>query len=119
MPDLHISEAPAMIRHLVAARAFADNPIVVVDVGARGEIEPLWSVFGDQIRIIGFEPDPSECERLNAEAGPNVCYLPIALSSDVGEATFYTTNHAASSSLYKADPASTARFNFACMTAGP
>ena len=59
------------------------EPIRVVDAGARGELDPPFSLLpAELVGIIGFEPDADECERLNAGAGPNGTYFPVALWSE-------------------------------------
>ena len=53
---------------LVKSGFFKPKPMVVLDIGARGDFEELWSLFyGDQVNFIGFEPDEKECEKLNYE----------------------------------------------------
>ncbi|HEX7300700.1 MAG TPA: FkbM family methyltransferase [Solirubrobacteraceae bacterium] len=61
-----------------------DEPVVLVDVGARGELEEPWRLMDPgALRVIGFEPDGDECARL-AHTDPTRRYLPVALwSTDV------------------------------------
>jgi FkbM family methyltransferase len=64
---------------------FADlvrkDPIVLIDVGARGELEEPWRLMDpDTVQVIGFEPDHDECARLS-RADPARRYLPVALWS--------------------------------------
>jgi len=54
-----------LTRDLVFNKVFESNPLVVVDVGARGGLETHWSIYEDQLSGIGFEPDVQECEKLN------------------------------------------------------
>ncbi|MFZ5779783.1 MAG: FkbM family methyltransferase [Pseudomonadota bacterium] len=113
MPNLHIVGEPRMTTVLVAAGAFTDDPVVVVDVGARGGVEWHWKVFGDHVRIIAFEPDAEECARLNAKAERNVTYMPAALGREDGPRTLYVTHHAASSTFYPTVPEWGRRYTFA------
>src|SRR5215204_5969817 len=53
----------AFDNHLVADR------LRLFDVGARGGIDPRWRPFHRYIEVVGFEPDPAECDRLNREVG--------------------------------------------------
>jgi len=70
---ISVNPNPLMTRHLVTdTRIFKDDPVVVVDVGARWGFNEEWKVFGDALRVYCFEPDKEECERLNASAGANV-----------------------------------------------
>lgn len=93
-----------MTAALVEAGAFKDQPFTVVDVGARGGVASYWSVFGDHLRIIGFDLDPDECARLNA-IDPRTRYLPYALDRQSGRRTVYVANYSASSSFYRTDAA--------------
>src|SRR5438552_1812608 len=101
MPVLHINYAPAMTRHLVAAGAFRKDPLVVVDVGARGGVESYWQAFGEDLRVIAFEPDAEECARLNQGA---IRYLPFAISKDGGRKPFFIHKYPGASSLYRVSP---------------
>jgi FkbM family methyltransferase len=89
--------ANAFDKHLAADR------LRLFDVGARGGIDPRWRPFHAYIEAIGFEPDPTECERLNREAAsqsPPVRFLPHALAKGSGEVTFYEANWPPASSIY-------------------
>lgn len=102
MATIALNHAAPMTRYLVEDKqVFRDDPVTIVDVGARWGFNPEWSVFGDQLRVFCFEPDAEECRRLNAAAGANVKYLPFALGRNSGKATFYETALSASSGLYK------------------
>lgn len=72
-----------------------DLPIVVVDVGARGGAESSWSALPTSSKVIAFEPDDQECERLNRreqDRGEHrVTYVPIALGKQRGLAPFFQT----------------------------
>jgi FkbM family methyltransferase len=60
--------------------AVAEDPLVLVDVGARGGMEEPWrSLPPEVLRVVGFEPDAAECERLNASALAGHRFLPVAL----------------------------------------
>jgi FkbM family methyltransferase len=78
--------------------------MTAVDIGAmllEGQIDPLarLSQLG-LLRVIGFEPQPAECEKLNALARPGRRYLPYAIAN--GERRkFYLTNTGMTSSLLR------------------
>ena len=93
-----------MTAALVEAGAFKEQPFTVIDVGARGGIASYWSVFGDHLRVIGFDLDPKECARLNA-IDPRTQYLPYALDRESRRRTVYVANYSASSSFYRTDAA--------------
>jgi FkbM family methyltransferase len=46
----------------------------LVDVGCSGGIEPHWTLFGDGLRAVGFDPLEAEIERLRASAPAGVSY---------------------------------------------
>jgi FkbM family methyltransferase len=104
MAMIAINHDPPMTRYLVEnTSVFLDDPVTIVDVGARWGFNPEWKVFGKCLRVYCFEPDEEECRRLNASIEDNVKYLPCALGRAEGEATFYETGLSASSGLFKAD----------------
>lgn len=88
-------------------------PIKVVDVGAMdvGEAEP-WArlVSSGAASLIGFEPNPSECEKLNQAGRANSRFLPHALG-DGGAHTLYIGRNPMTSSLYPPDPEVMGRFH--------
>jgi FkbM family methyltransferase len=76
--------------------------MTAVDIGAMlltGQTDPLarLSELG-RLRVIGFEPQPVECDKLNALGRPGRRYLPFAIAN--GERRkFYVTNTGMTSSL--------------------
>ncbi len=110
MALLHMHTQPEMTRHLVEKRLFLDDPVVVVDVGARGGYDEAWDAFGDQLVVIGFEPEPEECERLNSNAPPHVTYLPYALGARNETRDFYVAAFSGSSGLCSGDTEFIQRF---------
>ncbi len=51
------------------------TPFSLIDVGASGGIADYWSVFGDKLHAVGFDPYVTEVDRLNAaETRPHVRY---------------------------------------------
>jgi len=75
---------------------------VVVDVGCRDGEASSWKPFDPRVRLIGFEPDAVECERLaTAFVGPaERAFIPLALGAHTGSTALYVTRSAQSSSLY-------------------
>lgn len=109
MSSLHVNYSPAMTAELVSKGAFRESPFTVVDVGARGGVASYWHVFGEDLRIVGFDMDTEECQRLNA-LDQRVRYLPVALGKMAGQQTVYVANNSAGTSLYRTDPRYFARF---------
>jgi FkbM family methyltransferase len=97
----NINPSPRLIKHLVASKAFDGQPLMVVDIGARRGFESHWSVYGDQVKMIGFEADAKECERLNQQAaGSGNRFFPVALHQSRGKRSFYITAQPSSSGFY-------------------
>lgn len=64
-----------MLRSLVAAGTFAEDPFVLVDVGCGLGIADVWREFGADLRVLGFDPQVAEIERLrSAETHPGISY---------------------------------------------
>lgn len=107
----NINTSPRFTQHLVAARVFEQKPLVTVDVGARGGFEEHWALYGDQVKLIGFEADAAECERLNQqESGFGKRFYPVALHQNTGRRTFYSTAYSGGSGFYQPDMKLVQRF---------
>jgi FkbM family methyltransferase len=88
--------------------------MTAVDIGAMlldGQIDPLDRLSGlGRLRVIGFEPLPAECDKLNALGRPGRRYLPYAIAN--GERRkFYVTNTGMTSSLLRPNLRFTKLFN--------
>lgn len=89
-----------------------DDKIIIVDVGCRWGFVEEFTPELDRFVIYGFDPDPQECDRLNAwYSSPAIKAIPIALGSVSGERTLYLTKEPACSSLYKPDPCLTSNYS--------
>jgi FkbM family methyltransferase len=89
VPLAQMNRNPRTLRSLGALLA-AGERFVLMDVGARGGVSAQWQPIADLARVIGFEPDQVECDRLNA-AGTGMEFHPCALHSSPGEHVFYLT----------------------------
>lgn len=87
------------------APLFADDPLILVDVGARWGLDARWAPLQGSIRAFCFEADAPECARLNGMGHPGVRYLPEAISGREGKATLYCTKFEESSGLYRTNDA--------------
>ena len=103
---------PAMTSILVKAGAFSREPFTLVDIGARGGIKDYAQVFGEDLRVIGFEPDPDEFLHLQRLAIPRMTILPFGLGGCNETRTLYIHRNASSSSLYVEDPVFVQRMLF-------
>ena len=77
------------------------DPMTLVDVGARGAAQEPWASMDPRsIRVIGFEPDPEECERLRKTQPANHVYLPVGLWSGDSEQPFHLAQTPSCSSIH-------------------
>lgn len=89
------------------------HSITLFDVGSRGSTHPRWGGFSDCLTVVGFEPDRSECRRLNElSTGERKPHHPFALSDGSGPAPFYHTLDPGCSSLLKPNESFVSRFEF-------
>ena len=88
--------------------------IRLIDVGARNGIHKRWDPYHAQIEVRAFEPDPSECDRLNLLPSPYpILYLPVALGEKDGErATLYICRQPGCSSLLRPNMSSCGDFAY-------
>ena len=80
----------------------------LVDVGARDGFHPAFNEIAPLAHLVGFEPDASECRRLEARAGASarfrsIRWLPVALGEADGERPLYFCRSPGASSLYAPD----------------
>jgi hypothetical protein len=83
--------------------ALANQPIRVVDVGARGGWQPAWRPYRALAQLIGFEPDREECRRLRAAAAPNEMFLDQALYRETATVELHHHRVPSWTSLYPLD----------------
>ena len=86
----------------------------VVDIGAmllEGQSDPMARLGRlDLLRVIGFEPQAAECDKLNALGEPGRHYLPYAIANGERRA-FYQTNTGMTSSLLRPNLWLASQFN--------
>ena len=84
------------------APMFRDDPLILVDIGARWGMNNEWNVFGESLKAYCFEADKAECERLNGLGlQSQATYIPEVIASGDGPATLYHTRLSASTGLYR------------------
>lgn len=76
---------PLFAQFLVGGGRFAKNPFILADVGVGGGIHECWKVFGDDLRVWGFDPLEGEVDLLNRE---NHGGRHVYIASKVGSPTF-------------------------------
>jgi len=80
---------------------FRSEPMIIIDIGARGGLDAKWLTLGDSLRAYCFDADAQECKRLNESAPPNVSHIAACLAGSQGTATLYETRLNLSSGLYR------------------
>ncbi|MFZ4698717.1 MAG: FkbM family methyltransferase [Candidatus Methylumidiphilus sp.] len=80
-----------------------NDKIKLIDVGARGGINPRWKPHYGMLEVLAFEPDPDECAALNSECHPySIQFLPAALGAQDGQqAILFICRQPGCSSLLK------------------
>ncbi|HBE71615.1 MAG TPA: hypothetical protein DDW52_26020 [Planctomycetaceae bacterium] len=90
-----------------------DLGLTCYDVGARGGIVPEVADAKELFHAVGFEPDESECNRLNESKDSqfhSLKFIPEALGPETATRTLFHTRHPGSSTLLAPDPAIGERF---------
>ena len=77
-----------------------NNPLMIVDVGASGGIQPRWAKFTSFYKGILFEPDSKEYDILKSKSGQNLIVLNSALSDSNKEIDFFLCEKQEASSIY-------------------
>jgi FkbM family methyltransferase len=73
--------------------------ITLVDVGSMGGLEDEWEPLAPHLRVIGFEPDAREFERLDQSARER--HLPFLVLDRSRDATLYVAEDPGKSSVYR------------------
>ena len=80
-------------------RVLKDLRFLCIDLGARGGVDTDWLPLARSVDAVGFEPDETECKRLNQAAardpGPwhSLRYVPTAISEHGGPRTLHLAQH--------------------------
>lgn len=104
-----------IIDEILSSDFFTDNPPVLLDIGASGEIHPKWKPLAKHSICIAFDADDREIGyAANESKGYKKLHLFNSLVTDgtTSEADFYLTKFPYCSSLLEPDHQSIARYNF-------
>jgi len=96
----------------LAAKVLGDGTTTVLDIGARWGAGGVWWRLDPVARLVGFDPDPVECARLNALLPPGARerFVPVALGRTPGPATLHITLEPGCSSIFPPDESLADRF---------
>jgi FkbM family methyltransferase len=90
---------------------FERSPLTLIDIGARGGLQPNWKRAQGHLRLVGFEPDPAEYARLAAAADPRrAVYINAAVGREAAELTLNVGREGGTSSLLEPNLAFLRRF---------
>jgi len=80
-----------------------ETPLIIVDIGASGGVDPRWSEFTSSYKGILFEPDPREYDilRKNSNSNSNLIVLNAALSDSNKTVNFHLCKKQMVSSVYE------------------
>ncbi len=93
------------------APLFSAHPLTLVDIGARGGLQPNWRAAREYLRVVGFEPDPAEYARLKAAADPQrFVYINAAVHRARGDLTLNVGREGGTSSIHAPNLAFLDRF---------
>jgi len=98
------------------AEVLADLELTCLDIGARGGFTNDLLPLASAVHAVGFEPDGSECRRLNDAAAQgqhpwrSLRFIPSALGRNQGTQQLHLYRRRGCSSLYEADRQVAARF---------
>ena len=87
-----------MLREIIM-KVPRDHIFTLVDVGSMGGVEAKWDNFGDDIKVIGFEPDEREFSKLISS--PNRSFLNFALSNKSEDLKLYISCEPGKTSTYR------------------
>jgi FkbM family methyltransferase len=90
------------------ADLLGEEPIVLVDVGARGGIPDRWRHVEPWLRTIGFEPDARSLDAI--ERSDRMMVLPTALDSRAGSLELHLTAEESNSSVLMPNRSFLSRF---------
>ncbi len=96
-----LATRPPPVRDSVVA-ALGAGSVLALNVGARWGDTNAWWRIEPLVKIVGFEPDAAECDRLNTLCTDPLRerHLPLALGAERRDAELHITSDPACSSLY-------------------
>lgn len=84
----------------VARPYYERGPLTLIDIGARGGLQPNWKRARRHLKLVGFEPDPAEYARLAAGADPQrAVYINAAVGREAAALELNVGREGGTSSL--------------------
>ena len=85
------------------AEIYRRQPIVLVDVGARGGLKSNWTAARRHLQMIGFEPDKREHARLADRGASGETIFDVALNNERGPVRLHVAKDRGLTSIYEPD----------------
>ncbi|HXE28535.1 MAG TPA: FkbM family methyltransferase [Stellaceae bacterium] len=105
-PQSRALEATLLNRLKSAYRAISPivlgTPLILVDIGAAGGLQPKWRRYRHQTRPVMFEPNPAEAARLRS--APDTIVVESGLAAEAGTHTLNIAHWFGCSSMLDTDP---------------
>jgi FkbM family methyltransferase len=104
------------IQRILTRPELADDPPVLVEIGASGGTHGAWKALAPYSIAIAFDPDSREMQAVHAESRGyrRLCVIPAAaVAEQAAETEFYLTRSPQCSSLLEPDGSSLADWEFA------
>ncbi|CAK0770992.1 putative Methyltransferase, FkbM family [Gammaproteobacteria bacterium] len=99
---------PNFTKVMLANGIIRDHEMTIIDVGAAGGFQPIWQIFGNDLRILGFEPN--EAQFKNLVQSEKIRYFNVALGRSREEKQIYLTRWPYSSGTFPPDASFMSRF---------
>lgn len=92
---------------------FCKHPLHVLDIGARGQLQAPWRwITPDKQKILGFEPDPVEAQRLQQSSPSHYQYYPYAVWDSKKTIPFHLAKTESASSVYAVNQEVASKFDY-------
>ena len=84
---------------------YQQQPVVLVDVGARGGLKRNWHAARPHLHVLGFEPDKREYERLTSTPTPDpaTTWFDVALNNRSGPIRLHIARDRGLTSIFEPD----------------
>jgi FkbM family methyltransferase len=84
---------------------YQQHPLVLVDVGARGGLKRNWYGARQHLRVLGFEPDKREFDRLTSmpTTDPATTWFDVALNNRTGPIRLHIARDRGLTSIFEPD----------------
>lgn len=89
---------PHFTKTILANGILLGHEMAVIDVGAAGGVHPIWQLFGDSLKVFGFEPNEEQFKGL--PQSEKIHYFNVALGRTREEKRIFITRWPYSSGIF-------------------